>query len=197
MLDPILTSSLGIANAMEYPFWLGSKRLSFYWSFCWSGEYFPCMVGFPSSMYIACMHVSILKIAWWFPKEETRVQCCCLWHCLWWKFWKGIISRLPSICGIFVLSSYVIHACIPAHMHMHEYGSMAKGGLLWCAEACCWWNGLDGPRLPLLGQPSQGVKLANWNQPLWHWAWICSEGKLHGFKDPCMHACIFPTGTHI
>lgn len=146
---------------------------------------------------IACMHASILKIAWWFPKEETRVQCCCLWHCLWWKFWKGIISRLPSICGIFALSSYVIHACIPAHMHMHEYGSMAKSGLLWCAEACCWWNGLDGPRLPLLGQPSQGVKLANWNQPLWHWAWICSEGKLHGFKDPCMHACIFPTGTHI
>ena len=75
---------------------------------------------------------------------------------------------------------------------------LAKGGLLWCAEAWARWNGIICPRLSLLGQPSQGFKLAKWNQPLWHWASICSEWKPHGFTDPCMHGMyFFQLGAHM
>ena len=98
--------------------------------------------------------------------------------------------NLLVFCAVLIT---IMHICI--FMHILD---LAKGGLLWCADAWARWSGIICPRLPLLGQPSQGFKLAKWNQPLWYWASICSEWKPHGFTDPCMHGIhIFPTGgTH-
>ena len=172
---------LGVADAVEYTFWLGCQRFPFCGNICGCRQYFPSVVW---TSYVHMHSYEQLRVVS-SHEEAAWVQCSSLWYYLWWIL-EGGCTWFPRISGVFVTASgQHTNACM--HVFWHTTHACTKGGVLWNIETSCRVHVTDGSWLSVLGSSGTRDKFQKPTQPKWCWSSICDGWKQNGLKVSCMH----------